>query len=210
MKQQVRSILTTLLFILTSLSLAIITTLLTSPIIYRLANQFFHWQDQVGISQESLLDNYQRMIDYLIFPAYTALELPDFSFSTGGLQHFAEVKLLFQLTMVVGIVCIILSGFTIYHLRHRKRKVPYLKYWLKGAFVLPLLLLFVFFIAFDQVFISFHHLLFRNDLWLFDPLTDPIIQVLPQFFFMILFIVTIIYYAIYLLAIQWSFYHKLK
>ena len=36
----------------------------------------------------------------------------------------------------------------------------------------------------EKVFISFHELVFQNDYWLFDPVTDPVILVLPDEYFM--------------------------
>lgn len=59
---------------------------------------------------------------------------------------------------------------------------------------LPLLLLFIIFISFDRLFILFHQILFTNDYWLFDPQLDPIINVLPESYFMILFVVAILIY----------------
>ena len=38
-------------------------------------------------------------------------------------------------------------------------------------------------IGFDQFFIAFHGLFFNNDAWLFNPLTDPIINALPEAYF---------------------------
>ncbi len=39
------------------------------------------------------------------------------------------------------------------------------------------------FIGFDGLFVGFHKLLFRNDLWLLDPETDLLLQLMPQPFF---------------------------
>ena len=39
-------------------------------------------------------------------------------------------------------------------------------------------------IGFDRFFVAFHEVLFRDNSWLFDPATDPIISVLPEQFFM--------------------------
>ena len=36
----------------------------------------------------------------------------------------------------------------------------------------------------ERFFVLFHHLLFRNDYWLFDPAEDPIITVLPDRYFL--------------------------
>jgi integral membrane protein (TIGR01906 family) len=39
-------------------------------------------------------------------------------------------------------------------------------------------------INFEQVFIFFHELLFRNRDWIFDPNSDPVINMLPDTFFL--------------------------
>ncbi len=53
---------------------------------------------------------------------------------------------------------------------------------------LPVLFGFFMLIGFDQFFIAFHGLFFNNDAWLFNPLTDPIINALPEAYFMHCFI----------------------
>ena len=39
-------------------------------------------------------------------------------------------------------------------------------------------------LSWDFTFIIMHKLLFRNDLWIFDSYSDPIILILPDTFFM--------------------------
>ena len=39
-------------------------------------------------------------------------------------------------------------------------------------------------IDFDTTFLIFHRLFFDNDYWLFDPITDPVINILPSAFFL--------------------------
>ena len=53
---------------------------------------------------------------------------------------------------------------------------------------MPVLFGFFMLIGFDQFFIAFHGLFFNNDAWLFNPLTDPIINALPEAYFMHCFI----------------------
>lgn len=36
----------------------------------------------------------------------------------------------------------------------------------------------------DALFTAFHKLFFRNDYWLFDPDTDPVINLLPDSYFL--------------------------
>ena len=50
--------------------------------------------------------------------------------------------------------------------------------------VIPLILGFFAFIDFDRLFVMFHQLVFSNDYWLFNPHLDPIINILPENFFM--------------------------
>ena len=38
-------------------------------------------------------------------------------------------------------------------------------------------------INFDKTFMIFHEIMFDNDYWIFDPLKDPVINILPQEFF---------------------------
>ncbi|GMA47726.1 integral membrane protein [Tetragenococcus muriaticus PMC-11-5] len=48
----------------------------------------------------------------------------------------------------------------------------------------PVVLLALMAVGFDQFFITFHEVFFTNEDWLFDPATDPIINVLPEQYFM--------------------------
>jgi integral membrane protein (TIGR01906 family) len=56
------------------------------------------------------------------------------------------------------------------------------------------------FVGFDTFFIKFHELFFSNDDWLFNPATDPIINVLPEQFFMYCFILFFILIEIFFLV----------
>jgi integral membrane protein (TIGR01906 family) len=38
-------------------------------------------------------------------------------------------------------------------------------------------------LAWDRFFVVFHKIFFRNDYWIFDEASDPIIKVLPDEFF---------------------------
>lgn len=49
--------------------------------------------------------------------------------------------------------------------------------------LLPLVVGTIAFFFWDWLFVAFHQLVFRNDYWLFDPATDPIIDLLPDSYF---------------------------
>ena len=48
----------------------------------------------------------------------------------------------------------------------------------------------------EAFFIGFHHVMFSNDYWLFDPLRDPVILLLPEQFF---------FHCAGVFALFWSF-----
>jgi len=52
------------------------------------------------------------------------------------------------------------------------------------TFVIPVLLGIPFIVDFNKAFVAFHEIAFSNDYWLFDPRIDPVINILPEWFFM--------------------------
>ena len=74
------------------------------------------------------------------------------------------------------------------------------------AIILPLIVGLLLAIDFDKAFTVFHKMFFKNDYWIFDPITDPVINILPSAFFLhcaILIVVfvllaSLILYLIYL------------
>lgn len=191
----------TILFIFTSLTLAISGVIVTSPIIYSFAIKWFDLSAVSGLSHKQLMENYKVLISYLVNPAIETLEMPYFSSSENGLFHFEEVKFLFLMCFVVAIIGVIVSVITILWI-HKQKLQPWMERWFIVAIAFPLILLFLIVVSFDQVFLLFHQILFRNDLWLFSPVTDPVITVLPESLFMILFVVAILIYEVLIYLIR--------
>ena len=52
------------------------------------------------------------------------------------------------------------------------------------AIVIPAILGILVAIDWERFFVTFHKLAFRNDFWLFDPATDPVILILPDTYFL--------------------------
>lgn len=167
---------------LTIISLCIAITINFRPL-YILDIDFLNILDYTVIGKKELIANFDQLMQYLNNPFITNLKLSDFPVSESGAFHFYEVKRLFMLNYAVLLVTIVPSGF---FLRYLKKKG-----WLwrlmnpfRIGMLLPLVLLFLMVIGFDQFFVQFHSIFFNNDAWLFDPTTDPIINVLPETFFM--------------------------
>ncbi|XJS11452.1 TIGR01906 family membrane protein [Aerococcaceae bacterium WGS1372] len=190
-----------LIFLLFSLSFAITITIFVSPLVYNLVIQWFNLEQLSGLTSEELMINYQVIMNYLINPKVDQLQMPFFSMSEGGRIHFEETKVLFFINFVITGVLLAVVIYMVYKIRTNNLQL-YMQtsFYINLAF--PLILLFFIFVAFDQLFILFHRFLFNNELWLFNPLTDPVITVLPQNLFMILFILALLIYELIVLVMR--------
>ncbi|WP_265881320.1 TIGR01906 family membrane protein [Clostridium perfringens] len=65
-----------------------------------------------------------------------------------------------------------------------------------------------FYLNFSKVFTLFHKIFFNNDYWIFDPKKDPIINVLPESYF--LFLAIFILSLVMILSIISKIFYTLK
>lgn len=133
-------------------------------------------------SEEEIRANYDTLIDYCSPFNTDELKFPTFSSSKEALIHFAEVKTLFRLLLGCGAVSFALLLFFII----KKRKTADISFLRPAALItllLPASILLLMSINFDNAFVIFHKIFFRNDYWLFSPETDPVITILPEAFF---------------------------
>ncbi|KRM71580.1 TIGR01906 family membrane protein [Lacticaseibacillus brantae] len=142
------------------------------------------------MSAGRLMHNYTQLMGYLTLPWVEPLKMSNFPVSANGAHHFADVKHLFLLALAVFIVSAPITWSYLRTLHARKMWWQLVRPFQIGAFI-PVIFAGAFMINFDQFFIAFHKVLFRNSDWLFDPNTDPIINVLPESFFMACFIVAL-------------------
>lgn len=107
-------------------------------------------------------------------------------FNEKEVLHMRDVQDLFDLARIIKFICliiflIILLGF-IY-----KKEYHYLgKTLFYGPFFIYFSLIIIAILAsidFNKYFTYFHHIFFTNDLWLLNPDTDLMIQMLPEPFF---------------------------
>ncbi|MBU3194399.1 TIGR01906 family membrane protein [Clostridium algidicarnis] len=137
---------------------------------------------EANISKEATIKNYTILIDYLNPLNNDDLIFEDFFMSHEGREHFVDVKNIFNIITYVSLFTFILSLILIAHLS-RLRNFSFLKYSYFMLILIPLTLTIPFIINFDKSFVTFHEIFFSNDYWLFDPIKDPIINILPQEFF---------------------------
>ncbi|WP_270342196.1 TIGR01906 family membrane protein [Lactococcus lactis] len=168
-----------------------LTIFLAIPLFF---GEIFWYQltDLVQMTAGKIWHNFLILMNYLINPLETKLSMPDFPSSASGLHHFAEVKNLF---MLVFFLTIILIPFTI---RFIKENLSiFFHNALRVVMLFPLAIgVIAWLIGFDRFFVAFHEVLFRDNSWLFDPATDPIISVLPEQFFMHSFLIFLLIYEL--------------
>lgn len=188
---------------LTLLTLAITVTINFRPL-YILD---IHWLDipsLTGLTPTVLLKNFRILMNYLNFPWVKELATPDFPMSVSGMGHFVDVKQLFLLNYAVLLLTIIPTIYFLHQVKKTGQSWRLRSIFTKATFV-PLVFGFLMLIGFDQFFTKFHELFFTNDDWLFDPATDPIINALPEDFFMHCFILAFVLFEVFLfIGIIWG------
>lgn len=157
-------------------------------------------EQMTGLSKEVLMKEYHELMKYLTFPWDNHLSLDHFPMSKSGRSHFDEVKNLFLLNNLVLLVTIIPSFLFVRNLK-KSQQLWRLVCPFEWVAVVPIVLGFLMMAGFQTFFEEFHHVLFRNSDWIFDPATDPIILALPEEFFMHCFILAFL--VLEILAITW-------
>ncbi|WP_338108176.1 TIGR01906 family membrane protein [Pediococcus damnosus] len=178
-------------FHLFGISLAIFLVI-NCTFLYSWTLKGYHVLEMVDLTKSQIMHNYHQLIQYLSFPWVTHLKMTNFSSSSAGLQHFSDVKNLFMLNEAVLIISGIVFFFFIRELIKTKSLWRLIRP-LQVAAVIPILVGVMMSISFDQFFIGFHELLFRNNDWMFDPAKDPIINTLPEEFFLQCFVLVFVF-----------------
>ncbi|KRN27488.1 hypothetical protein IV38_GL002142 [Lactobacillus selangorensis] len=170
------------------LAAAIFLTILISDPLFWLNSKLQHLTVIADLKLHVLMHNYHQLLHYLTAPWPVKFSLANFVSSYAGMHHFADVRHLFLLTEIVLVVTGIASFFFLRKLK-RSHELWRLIRPFEWATLVPVILAFLLAMNFDAFFVTFHEILFRNSDWLFNPNTDPIINVLPESFFMQCFII---------------------
>lgn len=196
-----------ILFTLLFISIAVVITINFRPLYY-LDIKLLNIEASSGLDKSIIKENYDALIDYSSPFFRGDLRFPSLTASENGLTHFAEVKNIFTAFYIIAAVCLIL-GIIIIVNKAKSRDYSYLLTSAVTAIVLPLLLALYMAVDFNRAFVIFHRIFFRNDYWLFDPVTDPVITILPDTFFMHCAIMIIVIVLLFCLAFI-LFYIKAK
>ncbi len=190
MNNRKRDILTALCLSLFIISFAVCFVTFFKPLYY-LDIDLLHISEYSGYAKDIIIKNYDILIDYQSLFYQGELYLPDFRMSETGRIHFEEVKRIFEAVQILMISTGVASAFFIYK-RHKEKEFRYLRLTSIFSIGIPLVIGILACADFDTAFVIFHKIFFRNDYWIFDYYEDPIINVLPQDFFMHCFIAIII------------------
>lgn len=182
MKIKALSLMLSLILTLTLISLAVVLTLACKPLYY-LDIHALHIPETTGYTISEIKANYDAVIDYSLSFGNAPLEFPTFPMSEGGRIHFEEVKNIFNLFKYMAIFGTLTGAAGILRQR-RKQSYGYLKLTAILTVSLPAVIGATVALNWDWAFGTFHELAFNNDYWLFDPATDPVINILPDAYFL--------------------------
>ena len=142
-----------------------------------------HLDEYSGLTTSAIQENFDALIRYNQIWHRGELVFPSLAMSEEGAIHFREVKRIFDLIWIVFGVTGLIS--LIYLIRTAGQKKE--RFWLTGGILslaIPAVLGALVAWKWDWFFVTFHRMVFKNDYWLFDPATDPVINILPDAYFM--------------------------
>ena len=146
-------------------------------------NYYYYEFDRIKPEYELNIDS--KFIRYAaqVIPEYLTrrrdnLEVPGFKnfFNEREIMHMEDVRNIFKYLIIITISIAIIIFLLI-----KKKDLPNI--FLYSFIPILIFLILYLFVPFDKLFINFHLILFRNDLWLLNPETDRLIVLLPEDFF---------------------------
>lgn len=179
---KLKQLLTGIFLTIFVISLSVVVTLNFRTLYYH-DMQTYHLAERYGYSEAEIRKNYDALIDYNSVFNHGELNFPTLPMSEHARIHFVEVKRIFTaiaaILLPLGLIGSIAGIFL-----NRGQRPWYLLISTVFSLGLPALIGIAMAIDWWGVFVTFHRIAFNNDYWLFDPTTDPIIDLLPDEFFM--------------------------
>ena len=178
--------------------------------IYKISIEKFNLVKDTGVSAENLIINYKSMINYIRNPFIEELKFKDFAMSLSGQIHFEEVKDIFMnlyIMMFISMVILILFK-VIKKVLVNISLIKALNYSSNIIFILFGVITTMIVVDFSKTFVIFHNIFFDNSYWIFDPITDPIINALPEMVFMIYALIIIMFLLVEAILFKVIYYKK--
>lgn len=138
-------------------------------------------EESSGLDREEIMANYSFVMDYLSPFTDNEFDLPTLAYTQTGAGHFADCKVIFGWFYLLGALSVLayalLAAFKVFDKR-------VLRYGGIITIAIPVVFGLGAAVNFDRMFVVFHAIFFDGDTWIFDPVEDAIINILPQDFFM--------------------------
>jgi len=184
-------------------ALTMISLLFLSIRLLGLELLFFRWfysqnntAVQMGMSYTDLIQATQQLLKYMLDQATTIQSevvvhgQKVLMFNQREIDHMVDVLYLIRAMRIVMILSLLISVVVYWTQKTKLTFKASLKYTYTIALgllggLMSALSVFAW-LDFESFWIFFHLILFRNDLWLLDPRTDRLINMVPLNFFMIL------------------------
>lgn len=137
-------------------------------------------------------------------------------FNSKEIAHMRDVQNLFSFAKMLKFISAITSLIIIFsYLRKDKSKLmgKWLGIGLSFNYIFLIILAVLVTTNFNKYFIIFHELFFDNDLWLLDPNTDLLIQIMPEAFFTDILVIILFRFVVYIIfgqLVGYIFYKKGK
>ncbi len=122
-------------------------------------------------------------------------------------DHMIDVRVLYMAVLQIRDILLIFGFINLLSLvlMYKKKTIPLLQFgltWVSVAFGTVLLVLGTFAILdFDTFWTAFHKVFFSNDLWLLDPYTDNLVNLVPERFFIDLIMMIFTHFSLALLTL---------
>lgn len=184
-----KDILLSLVLTLFIITFSVCLTVFFKPLYY-FDIGYLNIENVVNMDVETIKKNYDILIQYQSIFYQGDLHLPDFIMSATGRIHFEEVKKIFEAIQILCVLSAVGSFFMIKN-NIKEKEYDFLRLTSLFSIAIPLFIGMLVSIDFNKAFIIFHKIFFRNDFWIFDYRTDPVIMILPQDFFMHCFIMIV-------------------
>ena len=183
-----------IILIYIALSAVLFSLTMSINIVTKDKNYYYKYSEKnniaeyAGVDSDKLKKMYSNLIDYIYKGDQNLINT---DFNKREVSHMVDVNKLYNINIMVTYITLIsLIVYIIYLIFKYKKKTNIYselkfirKIFLTILFAMIILSIIIS-IDFDSAFIKFHHLFFNNDLWLLDPITDIMIRMLPQDFFM--------------------------
>lgn len=179
MAQRGKNILIGLAAAVTAVCIAITAVVLFKPLYYYDIEKL-NIPETSGVSAEACRENFDILIDYNRIGGPDRLEFKDFGMSREGRIHFEEVKEIFLATQWIAIFGTVFAAAMI----AKRRDFGWMRAAAAESAILCVIVLAAAAADWNKTFAMVHAIFFRNDYWLFNPATDPIIKILPDAYFL--------------------------